>query len=169
MQRKSGRNNPDVNEDNLVAVVFTILIAAIDTTTIAILWGLLYLLNNPKVQERCYEEIAQTVGLDRRVEVKDTAHLPYVEATVLEVFRRASISPFSIHHTVTEDVVMRGCVIPKDTIIMPCLDSALHSQTVWGDPFNFRPERFLDDKETRVVTNENFVPFSMGELQVAVF
>ncbi|XP_035827298.1 cytochrome P450 2U1 [Aplysia californica] len=154
--------NPELNEDSLVAIVFTLLIAAIDTTSISLSWAILYLLHHPEVQERCFQEMKDSIGLDRRPEFKDCGQLPYLEATILEVLRRASISPFSIHHTVTEDVILRGFLVPKDTIIMPSLDSALLSANVWGDPYNFRPERFLDDTGKRLVVKEQFIPFCIG-------
>ena len=56
---------------------------------------------------------------------------------------------------------MRGYTIPKDTFIMPHLDSALLSEKIWGDPHNFRPERFIDGKGN-LMNPEELVPFSMG-------
>ena len=79
--------------------MFTILVAAVDTATLAVLWAILYLLHHPKVMGRCHEEVMATVGSNRKPGVKDTKAMPYMEATVLEVLRRASISPFGIHHT----------------------------------------------------------------------
>lgn len=44
---------------------------------------------------------------------------------------------------------------------MPNLDSVLHDEKIWGDPQNFRPERFLDNKGN-LLQREEFVPFSLG-------
>jgi cytochrome P450 len=33
----------------------------------------------------------------------------------------------------------------------------------WGDPDNFRPERFLSEKGEFVQDKEHFAPFSLGE------
>ena len=57
---------------------------------------------------------------------------------------------------------MRGYTIPKDTLIIPHLDAVLMDEKIWGDPNNFRPERFLNAKGA-VTEPEQFVVFSLGE------
>ena len=64
--------------------------------------------------------------------------------------------------SVTQDVVLQGFHIPANSIILPHLDSSNHSAH-WGDPFNFRPERFLDESGTKVIRQEHNIPFSMGK------
>lgn len=159
-RRMKDGNNSDINEDNMVTVVLNLLIASIDTTSISLTWAVLFLLHHPEVQDKCYSEIEQNIGENQRPEFKDLAQLPYTEAMILEVLRRASISPFAIHHTVSEDVILRDYLIPKDTIILPSLDSVLLSEEIWGDPYNFRPERFLQDDGINM--KEYVVPFGMG-------
>ena len=44
------------------------------------------------------------------------------------------------------DVEFEGYCIPKGSILFGCFWSANHDETIWIDPWNFRPERFLDDK-----------------------
>lgn len=43
-----------------------------------------------------------------------------------------------------QTTTLAGYTIPKDTYIIPNLDSVLHSEKTWGDPHTFRPERFID-------------------------
>ena len=88
--------------------------------------------------------------------------MPYMEATISEVLRRASIVPLSVQHGLASDVMFQGYVIPRDAIVLPDLESALYDAEVWGDPENFRPERFIgpDGKAKR---EDEFVPFSLGQ------
>ncbi|BFZ10074.1 hypothetical protein BsWGS_13113 [Bradybaena similaris] len=151
-----------INEENLVAVVANLYAAGTETTSTTLCWALLYLLHHPEVAERCFQEIVDHVGLDRRPTYKDRQQLKYVEATVMEVQRISSITPFSLHHTASRDIVFRGYLIPKDTIIMPSLDSILLSPEIWGDPHSFRPSRFLDDTSQSLIKREEFVPFCIG-------
>ena len=47
-------------------------------------------------------------------------------------------------------------------MILPNLDSVLQDPEIWGDPENFRPERFIDP-DGKVKRPEEFIPFGMGK------
>ncbi|XP_048253324.1 cytochrome P450 2U1-like [Haliotis rufescens] len=93
--------------------------------------------------------------------MKDKTNLPYVEATIMEVLRRADIAPIALPHTYTHDVQFRGHTFPKGVLVILMLDSVLQDPDMWGDPGNFRPDRFLDDTG-KIVKKEEFIPFSLG-------
>ncbi|KAL8586800.1 hypothetical protein ACOMHN_061313 [Nucella lapillus] len=138
-----------------------VVIAGTETTAAAIKWTLLCLLHNPQVQEKCYQEIIEAIGTERLPTMQDRHDLVYVEATIQEVLRTASIGTFAVHHAPSCDVLFRGYLIPKDAIILPFMTTALHDQATWGDPDSFRPERFID-AERGLIHPPEFVPFSMG-------
>lgn len=75
---------------------------------------------------------------------------------------------WSLNHKCTADTKVRGYTIPAGAVIMPNLDSVLHDEKIWGDPQNFRPERFLDNKGN-LLQREEFVPFSLGMHSLAFF
>ncbi len=55
-----------------------------------------YLLNNPAAMRRCQSEIDDVIGRERAPSMKDKVALPYVEATIWEVHRMASVVPFGV-------------------------------------------------------------------------
>ncbi|CAL1535298.1 unnamed protein product [Lymnaea stagnalis] len=160
--------NSDINEENLTAVVSNLFAAGTETTSTTLTWSLLYLLHHPEVTERCYSEIVTHIGKDRRATFNDRHKARYIVATVMEIQRFASIAPFSLQHTASRDIMFRDYVIPKGTIIMPCLDSVHFSEEIWGDPHNFRPDRFLDDSG-QVIKREELIPFSIGQYSCFVY
>ena len=123
---------------------------------------MLFFLHHPEVQDKCYKEICDVIGHDRAPSMRDKQEMTYVDATIMEVLRKGDLAPMSVSHGLPRDVTFRGYVIPKDAIVIPYLHSALHDPEVWGDPENFRPERFIgpDGKLTRP---EEFIPFSIGK------
>ncbi|XP_046558215.1 cytochrome P450 2U1-like [Haliotis rubra] len=147
--------------ENLVSVIVDLFGAGTVTTATIILWTLVYLLHNPDVQEKCFQEIKENIGQSRLPSMKDKINVPYVEATIMEVLRRADIVPTSLPHTVPHDVQFRGYTFPKGVPVIVMLDSVLQDPDVWGDPDNFRPDRFLDDTG-KIVKKEEFIPFSLG-------
>ncbi|XP_067664350.1 cytochrome P450 2C3-like [Haliotis asinina] len=124
-------------------------------------WSLLHLLHYPEVQEKCFQEIKEHIGLERRPTMMDKSKLPYVEATYTELLRHADSAPTGVPYTVPQDVQLMGYTVPKGVTILPVMNSVLHDQATWGDPQNVRPERFLDD-EGKFQKRDEFVPFFLG-------
>ncbi len=77
--------------------------------------------------------------------------------------RSASVVPLGLSHFATEDVEFHGFTIPKGTSLVSNLYSTHHDPEVWGDPENFRPERFLSKDGKTVVKHESLIPFSIGK------
>lgn len=77
--------------------------------------------------------------------------------------RYSSMVPLAVFHSCLEDVTFKGYNIPKDTLVIPNLYCAMRDEKVWGDPDNFRPERFLSSDGKTLVKNEALMPFSTGK------
>ena len=54
-----------------------------------------------------------------------------------------------------------GYRVPKDTRLLVNLYAIHHDPEHWGDPLNFRPERFLHGGEYQ--PDKHLIPFSVGE------
>ena len=69
-----------------------------------------------------------------------------MRACLFELIRYTSISNNGIPHTTKNDVLLSGTMIPKGTNVIINYWSLLHDKTFWGDPWIFRPSRFLTDE-----------------------
>ncbi|KAL8575270.1 hypothetical protein ACOMHN_001815 [Nucella lapillus] len=148
--------------NNLEWTVSDLFVAGTETLTNALLWVLLYLIHFPRVQNECFRQIRDVLGLTTQPTARHRLKLPYVEATILETLRIADIGATGLQHGVSRDVEFRGFRIPQGAIVVPFLHTALNDVAVWGDPQCFRPERFLDPGSGSVVKREEFIPFSIG-------
>ena len=124
-------------------------------------WALLLFMHHPEVQDKCYKEICDVIGPDRTPSMRDRQEMTYMEATLLEVLRKGNIAPLSVSHGLSQDITFHGYSIPQDAIIIPHLSSILQDPEIWGDPENFRPERFIGPDGKRACPEE-FIPFSTG-------
>lgn len=90
--------------------------------------------------------------------------MPYTEAVIMEVLRSSSIASIGVFHTAMTDVEFQGYAIPKDAMIMANFYSVHKNPKIWGDPEEFRPDRFLSpDGKTVNRHHKGFMPFSTGK------
>uniref|UniRef100_A0A1I7U679 Unspecific monooxygenase n=1 Tax=Caenorhabditis tropicalis TaxID=1561998 RepID=A0A1I7U679_9PELO len=110
--------------EQLDSVCFDLWVAGMETTSNTLYWSLLYVLLNPKVLEKVYEELDSKIGTDRIITTSDRPQLNYINATINESQRLANLLPMNLSRTTTVDVEIGGYRIPKDTVITPQISSA---------------------------------------------
>lgn len=88
--------------------------------------------------------------------------MPYTEATLREIMRFETLVPSSVPHRAIRDTTLGGFHVPKDTIVLAGLFSLHNSKDVWGDPENFRPERFLSASGKLDLKKDFSLPFGAG-------
>lgn len=76
--------------------------------------------------------------------------------------RFETLVPSSVPHRAMRDTTLAGFTIPKDTIVQLGLFSLHNDTEVWGDPENFRPERFLDENGRLNLKKDFSLPFGAG-------
>ncbi|KAF8884004.1 cytochrome P450 [Infundibulicybe gibba] len=119
--------------------------AGSDTTVSAIASCILGLLENPDVQRKAQQEIDSVVGHGHLPDFEDEPSLPFITAIVKETMRWRDVVPIAIPHLLEVDDVYKGYRIPAGTICIPNAWAMLHDETIYPDPFSFRPERFMKD------------------------
>ncbi|XP_030838640.1 cytochrome P450 2U1-like [Strongylocentrotus purpuratus] len=150
------------NDGNMVLAVADLFVAGTETTATTLKWALLYMVVNQDVQKRVQEELDRVVGVDRLPSLLDKPNLPYTEATLLEIQRKASIVPLGVPHAPVQDTILYGYDIPKGTVVLPNLWAIHHDPNLWKNPDEFNPDRFLKPDTKHVVQREELIPFSIG-------
>lgn len=151
----------------MVNILFDLFFAGTDTTATTLAWAVLYLCKFPKVQKKLQSEITEVSGDTRKVAVEDRTKMPYTLAFIDEVLRYSSHVPDGVPHRALTDSEFRGYLIKKNTLIQPNLYYIHYDPRIWGDPENFRPERFLSADGKKYVRNENVQAFQIGRRQCA--
>ncbi|XP_051785876.1 cytochrome P450 2U1 [Erpetoichthys calabaricus] len=149
------------SEDYLFYIIGDLFVAGTDTTTNTILWCLLYMSLYPDVQDKVHAEIEAVVGKDRAPSLMDKPHMPFTEATIMEVQRMTVVVPLSIPHMASENTSFRGFGIPQGTVILANLWSVHRDPRVWDKPDEFNPSRFLDE-HSQILKKDCFFPFGIG-------
>ncbi|WAR19208.1 CP2J3-like protein [Mya arenaria] len=150
------------NDEFLAGLIADLFFAGSETSTTALRWALVFLVEYPEMQERMFSKTEAHVGTSRLPSVKDRTVLTYVEAFYTEILRFCDIAITGGFHSTPVDVVFRGYTIPANTLVIPDLSSVHSDPKIWGDPETFRPERFLDDSGN-IVRRDEFMAFMIGK------
>ncbi|ODN05810.1 Methyl farnesoate epoxidase [Orchesella cincta] len=134
-----------------------------DTTSKTLSWALLYLTKYPEAQEKLQNEIQRATENQRAVALTDRPNMPYTQSLIEEVLRLSSLLPVGVPHRVLWDTKFCGIFLPKDTNLFVNIYFIHHNPEIWGDPENFRPERFLSNDGQVFKKNENLMPFFVGK------
>uniref|UniRef100_A0A8C1L961 Uncharacterized protein n=1 Tax=Cyprinus carpio TaxID=7962 RepID=A0A8C1L961_CYPCA len=161
IEKQKSKEDSTFHENNMVMSVSDLFLAGTDTTATTIRWGLIFLIQNPDVQERCHEEIVRVLGYDRLPSMDDRDKLPYTYATVHEIQRCANIAPLGVIHETIRPTKLRGYDFPQGTMVMTNLAAIFSDKEHWKHPDTFNPENFLDENGN-FFKPESFIAFSLG-------
>ncbi|WP_043624860.1 cytochrome P450 [Nonomuraea candida] len=116
-----------LSEDELTNMVFTLILAGIETTATQIIRGTFRLLCHPGQ----YAEIVARPEL--------------VEPAVEELLRYEGPGAQGMLRRITEEVEVSGGTIPAGTVVLPSLTAANHDPAVFEEPMRFDVHRFAGD------------------------
>ena len=101
------------------------------------------------VQDKIRAEVltALCATNSKSITLAQKSMMPYLRATILETLRHFSVTPLGAGvHVAKEDTELKGYgSIPKGTAFVVNAWNLHHEKAFWGDPGNFRPDRFLDE------------------------
>ncbi|KAI0739113.1 cytochrome P450 [Daedaleopsis nitida] len=119
-------------------------IAGAETNIAALQTYFLAMVLYPCVQRTAWEEIDRVVGPHRLPDFRDQAALPYITAVMKETLRWRPVAPLAVPHMATEDDTYGDYFIPKGSIVVANSWSILHDESVYSNPSDFNPDRFLN-------------------------
>ncbi|KAJ9564026.1 LOW QUALITY PROTEIN: hypothetical protein OSB04_009186 [Centaurea solstitialis] len=159
----SRKNESEFSRNDVVHLLFDLISAATDTTTSTLEWAMAELVRNPKKMAKTRSELEEFAGKDTMIiEESDIGKLPYLEAVVKETLRLHPPAPFLIPHKALCDVEIGGFVVPKDAQILCNVWAIGRDPTVWSNPHEFMPERFLDVDIDYKGRDFELIPFGSG-------
>nr|BAQ02390.1 cytochrome P450 CYP18A1 [Daphnia magna] len=151
--------NGDRQMQQIIGDMFS---AGTETVKTTLQWATVFALREPHMQARVQEELDRVVTRFRMPMLDDLPNLPYTEAFMLEVMRRATAVPLGTTHSTSRTTTLNGFTIPKGTKVIPLIHAVHMNPALWKDPEGFNPERFLSADGTKVVKPDYFIPFGVG-------
>ena len=134
----------EMSETELRDQLMTLLLAGHETTATALAWTFDLLLHHPQAMQRLRDELAD--GGEE-----------YLRATISESLRLRPVVPIAGRRLV-EELEVDGYTLPAGADITPAIYLAHTRPDIYPDPYEFRPERFLDEGPDTY----SWVPFGGG-------
>uniref|UniRef100_A0A2K5TXE1 Steroid 17-alpha-hydroxylase/17,20 lyase n=2 Tax=Macaca TaxID=9539 RepID=A0A2K5TXE1_MACFA len=168
MNSDNGNAGPDqdselLSDNHILTTIGDIFGAGVETTTSVVKWIVAFLLHNPQVKKKLYEEIDQNVGFSRTPTISDRNRLLLLEATIREVLRIRPVAPMLIPHKANVDSSIGEFAVDKGTHVIINLWALHHNEKEWHQPDQFMPERFLNPAGTQLISPSlSYLPFGAG-------
>ena len=162
-QRKSNSKDTS-NVDVVKCMMVDVILGGADTTSGFFNWFILYMILHQDLQKKIQQEMDEVVGRDHLPSLKDIPNMHWLQATVCELIRHASFLPFAMPHSATRDTILQGYEISKDTVVFLNLYRINRDPTVWDEPTEFKPDRFISADGTFVgwAAFPGYLPFGLG-------
>ena len=133
-----------------------------DTSSHTIEFAMAEIMNKPEVMRKTQQELEVVVGKDNIVEESHIHKLPYLYAVMKETLRLHPALPLLVPHCPSETCTVGGYTIPKGSRIFVNVWAIQRDPSIWENPLNFDPERFLKSKWDYSGSDVNYFPFGSG-------
>ncbi len=150
-----------LDDEELFANIFTMLVAGEDTTANTIAWMMHFMCSHPEVQHRMQEEVGAVLGQAEVLQdIRDAARLVYVEAVAHESLRLKPVAPLLFLEP-NVDVAVGGVRVPRGTLVVLLNRPNALQERNFPAAREFRPERWLQGAAA-AQHRSGFVPFGSG-------
>ncbi|OJJ42336.1 hypothetical protein ASPZODRAFT_162256 [Penicilliopsis zonata CBS 506.65] len=178
------QNSPSISageEDVLKYAAGSLYAGGADTTVSSLANFFLAMALLPEIQDKAQQELDTVIGENQLPQLIDQERLPYINAVVKEVLRWQPVVPMGLPHVSIQDDTCEGYDIPKGAIVLAniwyssslssvCVffhiliyDRAFtHDETVYHDPMQFKPERFLSSDSSGPEQDPHSLVFGFG-------
>ncbi|KAM7349411.1 putative cytochrome P450 28a5 [Cochliomyia hominivorax] len=142
MQEKKGLTQMEIS-----AHTMTFVLDGFETASSVLAHSLLMLARHPEIQSKLRSEIHEKLGNERDFDT--ISEFPYLNACLHEILRFFPVT-FSMRKICTEPIELRNkngksYIVPKGLIVnIPHLPIMM-DETIYPNPYEFQPERFLEE------------------------
>ena len=113
-QRANEENNQESSffgtdgEANFIHSMFDLFLAGSETTSTTLIFAILLMLHDSRPFKKAQKELDGVVGRSRLPCLDDRPNLPYFEALMAELMRRANVAPFAVFHMTEKEGMIAG-------------------------------------------------------------
>ncbi|KAL0424951.1 UNVERIFIED_CONTAM: Trimethyltridecatetraene synthase [Sesamum radiatum] len=133
-----------------------------ESSAVTVEWAISELLKKPEIFKKATEELDRVIGHNKWVQEKDIPKLPYIEAIVKETMRLHPVAPLLVPRFSREDCKVAGYDIKKGTQVLVNVWTIGRDPSLWDNPTEFCPERFIGKAIDVKGQDFELLPFGSG-------
>ncbi|KAI1617383.1 cytochrome P450 [Exophiala viscosa] len=138
-----------VSDTGVVEEITNLLFAGTDTTGLSLSYLFWQLAHHPGWMVRMREELKEACGTQDYPAYSVLSELPVLDAVIYEQWRLWPVAPSSLPRVTPEGgVLIDGIFVPENTIVSCQAFTEQRNPTIFPDPDDFNPQRWLDASKT---------------------
>eukprot|EP00924_Labyrinthula_sp_SR-Ha-C_P009051 augustus_masked-scaffold_2-processed-gene-11.41-mRNA-1 protein AED:0.42 eAED:0.42 QI:0/-1/0/1/-1/1/1/0/433 len=142
-------------------IILNFMFAGRDTSSIVMSFAVYFLVVNPDVQEKVYQEIKEKLG-EKKPTLEDFKKLKYLDAVVFETMRLNPPVQSDGKHVQRDDYYNSAVLFEKGTCCSFDIFSMGRNPRVYENPEQFYPERWVDENREIQTFDEYEFPVFQG-------
>ncbi|ORX71323.1 cytochrome P450 4F12 [Linderina pennispora] len=145
----------EITAENII-----LLMAGTNSASYTMAWFLHYMMLYPDIYKRAVDEVRSAFPQDHCIGYTEgRTKLPFLDACIYEVMRIRGVTSVIFPREVPAGgASFQGYHFPAGTSVFLNFAGLNHNKDVWGDPRNFRPDRFIENENLK----QNVFTFSSG-------
>ncbi|KAD6118886.1 hypothetical protein E3N88_10157 [Mikania micrantha] len=151
-----------LDRDTVKALILDVFTGGTDSTYATLEWELSELIRNPSAMKKLQEEVHKVANGKPKITEDDLDQMHYLKAVVKETFRLHMPLPLLVPRESTRDVKLMGYDIAAGTQVLINAWAVGLDPSLWADPNEFRPERFMDSSTDYRGFDFELTPFGAG-------
>ncbi|KAH6812538.1 hypothetical protein C2S51_026300 [Perilla frutescens var. frutescens] len=160
--QRENKNTSPVEDEAIKALILDMFIAGTGTTHSAMEWTMTELIRNPTTMKTLQNEVREVAGGKAEIEEEDLEKMPYLKAVFKESLRLHPPGPLLVPRESTQDTKLLGYDVVSGTRVVINAWAISRDLSLWENPEEFYPERFLDSSIDFKGLHFEFVPFGAG-------
>ncbi|XP_076903275.1 cytochrome P450 Tp4149-like [Bidens hawaiensis] len=151
-----------LHRDTIKALILEAFATGTDSTYTSLEWALSEIIKNPTVMKKLQQEVIKVAQGRSMISEEDLEKLSCLKAVVKESLRLHTPGPLLVPRKAMQDVKLLGYDIASDTQVIINVWAIGRDPTLWEEPNEFRPERFLNNSINYQGLQFQWLPFGAG-------
>ncbi len=147
-----------MTDERLIDEMLILFVAGHETTANALSWAWYVLSKQPETVERIRLEAQEF--FDGPITIESLKQLSFTNQVIQEVMRLYPPA-WTTDRVALEDVEVDGYLLKKGTMVMPFIYGVHRNPTIWENPGEFNPERFITEAY-KSKPQFSYLPFGGG-------
>ncbi|KAM7528464.1 hypothetical protein LguiB_031874 [Lonicera macranthoides] len=161
IQRENTLGFP-ISRDTIKALIMDMVAPGTDTTYAILEWATAELIKHPQILIKLQNEVRQIGKGKSNINEEDLENMKYLKSVIKEALRLHAPVPLLVPRESTEDAKIMGYDVKAGTQVIVNAWAIGRDPSVWEDPGEFRPERFLNSSIDFKGFHFELIPFGAG-------